>query len=468
MFDPQSEYDVISRDIRIREFVDYWEAFVVRPPYQRKSVWNRKRQQELLDSLFRRFYIPRVVIREVRLDEGRTVREVIDGQQRITTANLFLNDQIPLPQSLADVHPKLAGAYFSKLPVEIRQFIDLELTYTADVVKGISDPKNPDHQRIATKIFWRLQQGVSLNYMEEAHARLSSLSRNFVVHYADDIRFDYEAYRPVDNNPSKHPFFKILNSSNERMDHLSLLTRLLMLEEGDGSADLRNQNVQEYIDRYQVDDGIDNLEFKDKPHAKDVLSNLNAFYELFKEDPMVLGGNVVKELKREYFIISMYLLLRRLRKLYVFEEAARELFKRFVIDFHARWQDRNNKDTDILFFSDNRQQSANEIAVRHMILRQIFFEYASEQGHEMREKDTKRAFDESERILLYRMNDGLCQACLREEKPRSECFVPWSEFDADHVMPHSKGGATTLDNAELLCRHHNRQKGASLVTNAQE
>ena len=70
MFDPQSEYDVISRDIRIREFVDYWEAFVLRPPYQRKNVWNRKRQQELLDSLFRRFYIPRVVIREVRLDEG--------------------------------------------------------------------------------------------------------------------------------------------------------------------------------------------------------------------------------------------------------------------------------------------------------------------------------------------------------------------------------------------------------------
>ena len=468
MFDPHSEYEISFRDIPIRDFLDYWDEFVVRPPYQRKSVWSRRKQQELLDSLFRRYYVPRVVVREVRLGPETTVREIIDGQQRIITANLFLSDQLPLPGSLEDVHPKLSGARYSQLPPDLRRFVDRELSYSADIVKGIEDPKNPDHQHIATEIFWRLQQGESLNYMEIAHARLSSLSRNFVVHYADDIRFDYEAYRPVDNNPSKHPFFKIVNSSNERMDHLSLLTRLLMLEERDGSADVRNQNVQEYIDRYQVDDGIDNLEFKDKPHAKAVLSNLNAFYELFKEDPMVLGGNVVRELKREYFIISMYLLLRRLRKLYVFEEAERDLFKRFVIDFHARWQDRNNKDTDILFFSDNRQQSANEIAVRHMILRQIFFEYASEQGHEMREKDTKRAFDESERILLYRMNDGLCQACLREEKPRSECFVPWSEFDADHVMPHSKGGATTLDNAELLCRHHNRQKGASLVTAAQE
>jgi hypothetical protein len=466
MFNPQSEYEVTFKDISLRAFVDYKDAYVTRPPYQRKNVWSRARKQELLDSLFRRYYVPRIVIREVRLGEHTTRREVIDGQQRIITAQMFLENELPLPKSLVDIRPDLAGKYFKNLPPEVREFVHEELSYSADIVKGIEDPKDPEHQRIATEIFWRLQQGVSLNYMEEAHARLSSLSRNFVVHYADDIRFDYEAYKPVDENPSKHPFFKIVNSSNERMDHLSLLTRLLMLEERDGAADVRNQNVQDYIDRYQVDDGIDNLEFKDRPQAKAVLSNLNAFYDLFKGDPMIRGGDVVRELKREYFIISMYLLLRRLRNLYVFEKAERELFRRFFVDFHARWQDRNNKDTDILLFSDNRQQSANEIAVRHMILRQIFFEYVSEQGYEMKEKDTKRAFDESERILLYRMNDGLCQACLEEGKPRSECFVPWSQFDADHIVPHSKGGATTLDNAELLCRHHNQQKGASLITDA--
>jgi hypothetical protein len=54
-------------NIPVQDFLDYWEEFVVRPPYQRKTVGNRKKQQALLDSLFRRYYVPRIVIREVRL-----------------------------------------------------------------------------------------------------------------------------------------------------------------------------------------------------------------------------------------------------------------------------------------------------------------------------------------------------------------------------------------------------------------
>ena len=90
MFNPRTTYDVTYDSIAIKEFSDYKEEYVVRPPYQRKSVWSRKNKQNLLDSLFRRYYIPRIVIRLVRLDEERTVKEVIDGQQRITQRKSFL------------------------------------------------------------------------------------------------------------------------------------------------------------------------------------------------------------------------------------------------------------------------------------------------------------------------------------------------------------------------------------------
>jgi 5-methylcytosine-specific restriction endonuclease McrA len=39
--------------------------------------------------------------------------------------------------------------------------------------------------------------------------------------------------------------------------------------------------------------------------------------------------------------------------------------------------------------------------------------------------------------------------------------VGWREYDADHVIPHSKGGQTSVVNAQLLCRYHNQQKGAN-------
>ena len=277
MFNPKPQYEVVQDTLPIRDFHDYWEEFVVRPPYQRKSVWSKKKKQALLDSLFRRYYVPRIVIREVRRDATKTAREVVDGQQRITTAKEFLADLVALPETLADIDPALPGATYSTLPPELRRFVDRELKYNADIVKGIEDPKNRDHQKIAAEIFWRLQQGETLTYMEIAHSRLASLSRNFVERYADDITFDFVKYEPVDSNPNKHPFFRVIGRNNDRMQHLALLTRFLIFEEKDGPAEIQNADVMEYIDNHQVDDGIGNYGFEQTQTAKDTLRVLRPF-----------------------------------------------------------------------------------------------------------------------------------------------------------------------------------------------
>lgn len=463
MFNPKPLYEVVQDALPIRDFKDYWEEFVVRPPYQRKSVWSKKKKQALLDSLFRRYYVPRIVIREVRRNEAQTAREVIDGQQRITTAKEFLSDELPLPDSLNDLDSNLPGATYSTLSAELRRFVDRELKYNADIVKGIEDPKNREHQKIAAEIFWRLQQGETLTYMEIAHSRLASLSRNFVEKYADDITFDFAKYEPIDSNPNKHPFFAVIERNNDRMQHLALLTRFLIFEENNGPAEIQNADVMGYIDKYQKDDGIGNYSFEQIPIAKDTLRVMRAFYEIFKDDPMISNGEGgLKELKTEYFIISIYLLLRHLLKFYVWDKTERELFRKFTLDFHQRWDAAKNDDADIQLFSNKRQQSAAEIEVRHQIIRQIFFEFASAQGQTLTTKDSKRAFSESERIAIYRKGNGRCAQCVVEGKPDKECIVPWSEYDADHVIPHALGGQSVLDNAQLLCRYHNQQKGANV------
>ena len=440
---------------------DYSDEFVVRPPYQRKSVWSGNKQQALLDSLFRRYYVPRIVLREVRLNEEKTKQEVIDGQQRIDTVRRFFGNELALPSSLADVHESLAGSSFEQLPPEIRRFIDRHLVYEVDIVKGINDPANPDHQKIATEIFWRLQQGESLNYMEVAHARLSSLARNFVVKYADDQTFDFDAYQPIDDNPDKHPIFRIIKRKNDRMQHLALLTRFLLLEENGGPTDIRETHVKGFIDKYQAGNGIGSLEFEEKDSAKAVRSDMQAFHNVFKHDPMLDDdSDGLPILRIEYFIISLYLLLRHLRRHYVFGEEEQQLFHNFAFDFHARWRDSAEDDTDVQIFANNRQQSGAEIAARHRIMRQAFFSYAAEQGHEMRTKDERRGFSEAERIRIYRRDQGLCQECLAEEKPEKEARVPWTEYEADHVLPHVTGGQTVIDNGQVLCRYHNRRKGA--------
>ena len=77
-FNPKQEYLITEYKIDLKDFFEYKEDYITRPPYQRKSVWSVKKQQSLFDSLFRRYYVPRLVIREVRLSDNKTVREIIE------------------------------------------------------------------------------------------------------------------------------------------------------------------------------------------------------------------------------------------------------------------------------------------------------------------------------------------------------------------------------------------------------
>lgn len=459
-FNPKQEYLITEDKIKLKDFFDYKEDYITRPAYQRKSVWAVKKQQSLFDSLFRRFYVPRLVVREVRLSDNRTVREIIDGQQRITAIQEFFENKFKLPNSLKDIHPDLAGKHFADLTSDLRKFIDKELQISADIVKNIDDPNNPEHQKVATEIFWRLQQGEQLNFMEIAHAKLSSLSRNFIVKYSDDETFDYENYVPIDNNPNKHKFFQIIERDNNRMQHLTLLTRFLLIEEADDYTELKDAAVTEFIEKFDDIKGIGNYSFENNSIAKSCISNLDLYYDIFKNDPMFDENVGIKELSREYVIISFYVLIRHLKLNYVIGDKEKEWINKFFFTFYERWTKGDQNDFDIVVFSNNRQQSQNNLRERDIILRQIFFDYLSENSLALTTFDKKRLFNEAEKIKIYRRDKGLCQECLQESKPESEALVSWSNYQADHIFPYSKGGLTDIDNAQVLCNYHNKRKGA--------
>jgi hypothetical protein len=63
----------------------------------------------------------------------------------------------------------------------------------------------------------------------------------------------------------------------------------------------------------------------------------------FSDDKMISDENGVKELGREYFILSLYLLLRHLAKYYVFTKDHYEIFKEFVIRFHEKWREKKDE-----------------------------------------------------------------------------------------------------------------------------
>ena len=46
-FNPKTEYTIVSKEFSIKDFFEYKEDFVTRPPYQRKAVWKKKKKQAL-------------------------------------------------------------------------------------------------------------------------------------------------------------------------------------------------------------------------------------------------------------------------------------------------------------------------------------------------------------------------------------------------------------------------------------
>jgi 5-methylcytosine-specific restriction endonuclease McrA len=191
---------------------------------------------------------------------------------------------------------------------------------------------------------------------------------------------------------------------------------------------------------------------------------LRLYHELFKTDPMLMNGGTIRELSREYFMLSFFGLLRHLRELYVINEEVKKQVRGFFDAFYARWRETTVDDRDMTQFSDSRQQSLNDQRERDLVIRQLFFEYLKQRNFDLIAKDTERAFNEAERIAIYRAGKALCVVCKAEGNPDTEAIVPWNEYEADHVIPHSKGGQTSLENAQLLCRYHNRTKGAQMAS----
>jgi superfamily II DNA or RNA helicase len=66
-----------------------------------------------------------------------------------------------------------------------------------------------------------------------------------------------------------------------------------------------------------------------------------------------------------------------------------------------------------------------------------------------------RQFGKSQRMAIYLNSDGKCQLC--------QTPITLSNFHADHIVPWSKGGPTTLDNAQALCSSCNLSKSSTMT-----
>lgn len=134
-------FDIGRTTYTVSDFLSWQRAghLELSPSFQRRSVWKPGAKSYLVDTVVRGLPVPVIFVREkLDLDSAETVREVVDGQQRLRTLLSFIE-----PSSLRNFNPKrdgfvvskshneeIAGKIFGVLGKEIRTAI---LTYQFSV-----------------------------------------------------------------------------------------------------------------------------------------------------------------------------------------------------------------------------------------------------------------------------------------------------------------------------------------------
>jgi uncharacterized protein DUF262 len=137
-------------------------SLVLSPKFQRRQVWSASAKSYLIDSLLRGMPVPPIYLRVRQSDDKKkTVREVVDGQQRISTVIEYLNNEFALR---ANVGEAFRGKKFSQLPSESQEQIRA-YSFICEVLQGLDDTE-------VLQIFRRLNMySVPLNAQELRNGR---------------------------------------------------------------------------------------------------------------------------------------------------------------------------------------------------------------------------------------------------------------------------------------------------------
>jgi hypothetical protein len=155
-----------SRAYSINDFLEWNDKkqLQLSPKFQRKAVWSEDAKSYLMDTIISGKPIPKIFIRQtLNLENRQSIREVVDGQQRLRTILSYINDGFVISKKHNE---KFGGYYFSQLnniDIDIQSII-LNYELSVDLLVNLPDREILD-------IFSRLNSySVVLNEQEKINA----------------------------------------------------------------------------------------------------------------------------------------------------------------------------------------------------------------------------------------------------------------------------------------------------------
>lgn len=403
------------------------------PGFQRKSVWTANDRRRLIQSVLAGYPLPSVFLYQ-RSHNGRLVYDVIDGKQRLETLFMF-TEQGPFKRAgfeakldLGDGHDWYDWAAICKRHPDRRAGLSSYKIQTVEVTGGLAQ---------IIDLFVRINS---------TGKRLTSGEKRNAQFYTSP--FLKEAERLVGRFHKYLREQKILSPAQiDRMKGTELFSELLMsihnggllnkktaLDRAIGNDSVNGNTLGKISRQFVRTMGLVRTLFPDLRQVR--FHNSAEFYSLFllvwemDRDGMILTdpkrGRIASELLRN-LSTGVDDLRDRLRRVTSFKNP-NPVYQKYLLTVQG--------DTDS---SATRER-------RHEVLRGLL-------GSLFERRDEKRTFSPEQRRVLWNSDDK--RVCAKCKKP-----LTWEDFSVDHVIAHSKGGKTTLGNAQPMHKNCNSSKGA--------
>ncbi|WP_337062445.1 GmrSD restriction endonuclease domain-containing protein [Kineococcus sp. G2] len=412
------------------------EGYVVtNPPYQRRPFWDRKKKAALIESVYLGLPLPLVYLADATKEidgESVKIREVVDGQQRLTSLRDFYEGKLTIPED--SIIEDLRGKKFIELRPSLKQvFKEFKLS-TATI---------PLHAKADKfELFRRLNQQSTV--LSDQELRNAAHHGEYLTH----IKTAAESFKDQ---------LRVSDGDFRRMKDVEYLTRLLAFERK-GYIAFPNKKLNKFLN----EEMIFGKNEKDTERTrrlnrvkKGIDRSIKVFGDLrfrpYRIPEVGYHGEWARTVNRALMEAQVYALLDHAQ--YGFADAgsfdtALNDRRDHLLDAVRRLHSYNERFNDAI-----QRGTTGTPNVTYRFERYIAaVAWALDTVEEGRKR---RFFSPQQKQNLWDALETDSPVCVQCGNP-----LTFADCEVDHIKPWSQGGETVEDNGQLLHIACNRSKGA--------
>lgn len=243
---------ILERNSNNINIATFWEnhqlgKYNFDPDYQRPSdVWAYTKKSFLIDTILKNFPMPPIFLHQhIDTETGKTIYDVIDGKQRLTTIISFINNEVSIPDDFSND------------------------TYGDEVLNGLFF-KDFDKKELSEwkKVFWKYEltiEYVDTDQIDIVNNIFDRLNRNGEPLTNQELRnakyHNTDFYKLVEKCSTLDFWdFPLSKLEKNRLEHHEFVSELLfVILENQIFASDRSEIIDDLFAKY-ADSGVDNSE----------------------------------------------------------------------------------------------------------------------------------------------------------------------------------------------------------------